>query len=112
LISEAWKLYEAKSYEASAIKYMEAFEAFDNKGFINDRYNAACSWALAGNIDSAIVQLIKIAQGGHYTNLSHIRSDSDLNTLHHDPRWKEVIDAVTLNKEKSEIGLDKELVAI
>ncbi len=112
LISEAWKLYESQSYQASANKYMEAFVAFDNKGFINDRYNAACSWALAGNVDSAFVQLLKIAQGGHYTNLSHIRTDTDLNSLHDDPRWKEVIEAVTLNKEKSEIGLDKELVAI
>ena len=43
LISEAEKLYDEKAFESSAEKYAEAFVALGNKGYINDRYNAACS---------------------------------------------------------------------
>jgi hypothetical protein len=112
LTKEAWKLYEEKEYLMSAQKYAEAFIALGGKGIVNDRYNAACSWALANEIDSAFVQLFKIAQNGNYTNLGHITTDTDLNSLHNDKKWNEVIEIVKSNKEKSEANLDKILVAI
>jgi len=79
---------------------------------VNDRYNAACSWALANQPDSAFVQLFKIAENGNYTNYGHITTDTDLNTLHNDERWNKVIGIVKANKEKAEANLDKPLVAI
>jgi hypothetical protein len=112
LTKEAWKLYEEKEYLMSAQKYAEAFTALGGKGIVNDRYNAACSWALANEIDSAFVQLFKIAQNGNYTNLGHITTDTDLNSLHNDKKWNEVIEIVKSNKEKTEVNLDKILVAI
>ncbi|MNJ86014.1 hypothetical protein D3C87_34960 [compost metagenome] len=111
LITQAFGLYEIKEYKASAEKFAEAFVALGGKGFPGDRYNAACSWALAGQKDSAFVQLFKITTPGHYTNLAHITSDSDLNSLHADKRWKKVIKEVTANKEKEEAKYDKPLVA-
>ena len=108
LIKEAWTLYEEKDYLMSAHKYAEAFIALGGKGMIDDRYNAACSWALANEPDSAFVQLFKIAQNGNYTNLGHITTDTDLNFLHNDKRWNEVIEIVQL----AEANLDKSLVAI
>ena len=98
LIKEAWGFYEAKEYLKSGHKYNEAFIAFGGKGFINDRYNAACSWALANEVDSAFVQLFKIAD---LINLADIMQDSDLNNLHKYPRWNELIDLIRASvKEK------------
>ena len=112
LINEAWTLYESGEYLMSGQKYAEAFIALGGKGMVNDRYNAACSWALANEIDSAFVQLFKIAENGNYTNLKHISTDTDLNVLHLDERWNKVIEKVKDNKEKAEANLDKDLVAI
>lgn len=92
LIKEAEAHYEAKTYQKSGETYAKAFVALGGKGYITDRYNAACSWALAGQSDSAFVQLIKISKGGYYTNYGHLTSDSDLNSLYEDPRWKEVLE--------------------
>jgi hypothetical protein len=112
LIHEAWKLYESEEYLKSGQKYAEAFVALNNKGMVTDRYNAACSWALANQPDSAFIQLFKIAEKGKYTNLRHITTDTDLNSLYADSRWNKVIEIVTLNKEKSEANLDKSLVTL
>ncbi|SDU11735.1 hypothetical protein SAMN04487762_1899 [Polaribacter sp. Hel1_33_78] len=112
LKTEAWNLYENQEYLGSAKKYSEAFTALGNKGNTNDRYNAACSWALANQIDSSFVQLFRIAEKGNYSNYGHITTDGDLNALHSDKRWNEVLNLVKGNKEKAEENLDKPLVAI
>ncbi|MGO3181993.1 MAG: DUF6624 domain-containing protein [Aequorivita sp.] len=112
LTNEAWSLYETKDYKQSAEKYSEAFIALGNTGYVPDRYNAACSWALAKEIDSSFVQLLKIAEKGNYTNYNHISTDSDLDILHSDQRWREVLALVKTNKEKEEANFDKPLVAV
>lgn len=111
LVTQAFGLYEIKEYKASAEKYAEAFVAFGGKGYPGDRYNAACSWSLANQSDSAFVQLFKITENRGYTNLAHITSDPDLNSLHKDKRWKKIIKEVAANKKKEEAHYDKHLVA-
>jgi hypothetical protein len=112
LVKEAWKLYQDKAFLSSAQKYSEAFAVLGIKATATDRYNAACSWALANQPDSAFAQLIKISAGGMYTNLGHITTDTDLNSLHTDKRWNTVISNVKANKEKAEANFDKPLVAM
>lgn len=112
LINEAWRLYETKEYLKSAEKYSEAFVASKDKGKSSDRYNAACSWALANKIDSAFVQLFKIAKYDNYNNYNHITTDTDLTTLYSDKRWSEVVEFIKANKEKVEANYDKPLVSI
>ena len=112
LILEAWNLYDDQDYLASAKRYSSAFTALGNKGNTSDRYNAACSWALANQVDSSFVQLLKIAKKGKYSNYGHITTDTDLSTLHSDKRWNELLDLVRANKEKAEANFDKPLVAI
>lgn len=112
LINEAFNLYDSNDYKKSGEKYEEAFVALGNKGNIDDRYNAACSWALANEIDASFVQLFKIAENGNYTNYGHITTDSDLDSLHSDQRWQKILELVKANKEKEEAKLDKPLVAI
>jgi len=111
LIKEALTLYEGKEYLMSAQKYAEAFIVLGSKSIVNDRYNAACSWALANETDSAFVQLFKIAQNGNYTDLGVITTDTDLNSLHNDKRWSDIIEIVKSNKEKAEANFDKPLIA-
>jgi hypothetical protein len=111
LIHQADSLYDVNQYKESAQKYSAAFSSFGGKGYYSDRYNAACSWALANEPDSAFVQLFKIAKKGNYTNLDHIIVDEDLGSLYTDERWDEVIAIVKANKNEAEKNLDKPLTA-
>lgn len=106
LIFKADSLYEAKEYKASAFGYSDAFRSLEWKGLPNDRYNAACSWALAGFADSAFFNLERIATKSNYKNYNHITNDSDLNSLHGDKRWQLLLDIVKSNKEKTEANLN------
>lgn len=111
LISEGDQLYDSKDYLKSAQTYNAAFRGNGDKGNVNDRYNSACSWALAGVPDSAFVQLFRIAEKGNYSNLNHITNDSDLNSLHGLKKWEDLIVRVSANKNKIEANYDKPLVA-
>jgi Family of unknown function (DUF6624) len=110
-IKKADSLYDIKDYKNSALAYSEAFKALGWKGYPNDRYNAACSWALANFPDSAFFQLDRIATKSNYTNYGHISTDPDLNSLHYDSRWTALLNLIKQNKEKAEANLDKPLVA-
>lgn len=111
LITEALSLYDSKNYYKAGEKFSEAFEVNGGKGNVTDRYNAACSWALANEKDLAFIQLFKIAENGNYSNVNHITKDTDLISLYKDKRWKKVIKKVKANKEKAEANLDKNLMA-
>lgn len=112
LVNIADSLYNSKDYQNSANKYSEAFKANGWKGTSNDRYNAACSWALASVPDSAFFQLDRIATLMNYTNYGHITTDPDLTTLHSDKRWPSLLEKIKQNKEKAEANLNKPLVAM
>ena len=108
LVNEAETLYESKDYLESGQKYSEAFVALGNKGTLVDRYNAACSWALANLPDSSFVHLTKIAEIGNYTDLKYITSDPDLTSLHKDERWNLVIGKIEFNRK----DFDEYLVSV
>jgi hypothetical protein len=112
LIDEAWQLYENKEYLKSGQKFSEAFIAVENKEIVKDRYNAACSWALANQPDSSFKQLFKITETGNFTNLRRIKADKDLISLYTDERWNKIIEVVRSNKEKAEVNFDKALIAM
>lgn len=111
LVKKADSLYEAKEYKKSALAYSDAFKSIDWKGTVNDRYNAACSWARSGNNDSSFFQLERIATTGNYMSYDHIIIDKDLQSLHTDKRWNPLIEIIKKNKEKAEANLNKPLVA-
>ena len=111
LVKKADSLYTAKDFKTSALTYSAAFKANGWVGISDDRYNAACSWALANNSDSSFFQLNRIATKANYINYEHIISDPDLNSLHNDNRWKPLLDLIKRNKEKAEANLNKPLVA-
>jgi len=111
LVKKADSLYKAKEYEKSAFAYSDAFKAMSGKGLTNDRYNAACSWALSNNPDSSFFQLDRIATKANYMDYQHVTTDPDLVSLHTDERWKPLLEIIKQNKEKAEANLNKPLVA-
>lgn len=110
LVRQADSLYKAKDYLNSGLKFSTAFQSFGGLGYSNHRYDAACSWALAGNADSAFFNLQRIVDKANYANYKHIISDTDLNSLHTDKRWTTLILQVKQNKEKSEEKYNKPLL--
>ncbi len=112
-INQADSLYDAKKYVASANEYQKAFDANDGKAYSNHRYNAACSFALAGDSVKAFYHLFYLAEHPKilYQNLSHITIDSDLYSLYESEQWPKLILLVKANKHLAEKDLDKPLVA-
>lgn len=114
LVGQANELYKSGEFKASAETFKKAFDVFDGKAMPNDRYNAACSYALSGQIDSAFYHLSRLADHPEvkYKNFDHITTDPDLVGLYDDDRWKKLIATVKANKEEAEKLMDKPLMAI
>jgi carboxyl-terminal processing protease len=96
LSEKASQAYKAKNYKQSAELYVAALENEDNKSSL--AYNAACSFALAGEKEKAFKYLDAAIDFG-YTNASHLKEDTDLQSLHQDKRWQNIVFKV---EEKSE----------
>lgn len=109
-VRQADSLYRGKEYLASGMKYTQAFEAFGWKGFSEDRYNAACSWALAGKADSAFFQLRRLADKADFMDYKRVLADPDLQSLYADPRWESLLLKIRENKDKSEAAYDRPLL--
>lgn len=62
LIKDAMRLKKFQDYHKSALKFSEAFLLNNEEKLLDDRYNSACSWALANEPDSSFVQLFKISK--------------------------------------------------
>ena len=95
LLAKASEAYRKKEYERSAQLYAEAIKLGALE--VNDFYNAACSYALAGNKDEAFAYLSR-AVGGGYANVEHLKRDADLTGLHADPRWPAVVEKAESNR--------------
>jgi hypothetical protein len=102
LVNEALGLYNQKQFHEAARKFENALTVANGGGRIVDRYNAACSWSLAGNADGAFRHLEWLAANPLFTRLDLITNDEDLRPLHGDPRWAPVVAAVRTNFERAE----------
>lgn len=111
-IKIASEQYHKKEYKESAKSYFTAFTYLEGKAYQNDRYNAACSYSLDNQLDSAFRHLFSLTDNSNYSNLNHIMVDSDLNNLKVDERWNEFVEKVTANKTVLEKDYDHELVKI
>lgn len=110
--AQAWEFYQASEFQKSAEEFEKAFKVIDGKAYPTDRYNAACSHALANNPERAFFHLFRLAEGKtKYNDYNHISVDTDLNSLHEDKRWDRLLTIVKANKEEYEKDFDKELVA-
>jgi hypothetical protein len=109
LVSIADSLHRAKDFKGAAATYNAAFAVFKGKGFVNDRYKAACAYARIGNIDSAYYNLFRIANKGGWSEYEFLVSDSDLTVLHSDVRWNKLVNKVRNNKAAVEAHLNQPL---
>ncbi|NEU08007.1 hypothetical protein GZH53_06750 [Flavihumibacter sp. R14] len=95
LFQEANNAYQKKAYAESASLYKRAIgSGSDNAG---DYYNAACSFALAGDKESAFTFLSGAISKG-WTNAGHLQQDTDLASLHDDQRWKSLVEKSKVNE--------------
>jgi hypothetical protein len=89
LVGQAQAAYENEEYEKCGQYYVTAFE----QGFSSSRafYNAACCLSLGADADQAFLYLSKAIEQG-WRNLEHLKTDSDLDGLHEDPRWSAALE--------------------
>lgn len=111
-IDKAKSSFTKKEYKKSGQFYSTAFKSNGGKAYMEDRYNAARSWSLAGIKDSAFVQLFKVVTLYDYVNYPEISTEKAFNSIHTDKRWSQVDEKVKLNIAKSDGNLNKGLVLL
>ncbi|WP_375418998.1 DUF6624 domain-containing protein [uncultured Hymenobacter sp.] len=115
LKSQAFAAYMAQNYRQAGQLYEQAFKLPGAKTAAGEYYNAACSWALAGDATRAFRYLSQATQAG-WDNLAHLKTDADLLSLHADQRWPQLLRkaeaAVARVEAKQNIPLKRELEAI
>lgn len=93
-------LYHAGRYREAAVEYSRAVALRPEMVGSNHIYNAACSWALAGEADSAFFYLQRVITTHNYARPGQLQEDGDLQSLHADARWEPLVEAVKRNREK------------
>ena len=100
LYSEAMKEYELENYKNASEKFQIITE---KKGLdslsTTALYNGACIFALAKQNETAIRILDYLVSNRFYSNYKHITSDTDLNNIHSEPKWKSITEKVAENKK-------------
>jgi hypothetical protein len=123
LINGANFLYKNKDYESAGLAYNCAFrllyaptDKFEINGKRIDRYNSASCWALAGNLDSAFIQLdyIITEASNSYNQLKYreqwILNSSELYSLRKDKRWEQLLDRIRKRKLESQAKMNLPLM--
>lgn len=90
LNQQANDAYSAKNYRQSGQLYDQAFTQPKAQPTSTDFYNAACTWALAGDPTKAFQYLDRATVAG-WENVAHVQQDTDLTILHSDKRWQPML---------------------
>ncbi|WP_207432972.1 DUF6624 domain-containing protein [Sabulibacter ruber] len=106
--SDAFARYQAKDYKGSGQLYDQFLKT--GKATSTDYYNAACSWALAGDKNKAFTYLNQAVTKG-WENKSHLQKDTDLASLHTDKRWAKLVQDLDAKLAKLEANYNKPLKA-
>jgi tetratricopeptide (TPR) repeat protein len=94
--------YGNKDYRRAISAYEKALEL--GAGFpSNAAYNIACCYALLGEKEQALTWLQKSFDMG-FRNLAHSQTDSDLLSLHDDPRFKKIVGLADVSKMTRDEG--------
>ncbi|MBP6695295.1 MAG: hypothetical protein KA161_09210 [Saprospiraceae bacterium] len=108
IIAEADAFYNNKEYEKSVKKFKKAFKLEQKSA--SDFYNAGCSASLNGDKKLAFKWLNLALQNG-WSNVRHLKSDTDLTVLHKDKRWNKLVAEMQAIVDKREVNYDKPLQA-
>ncbi|MEN0003419.1 MAG: DUF6624 domain-containing protein [Bacteroidota bacterium] len=102
------KLYQEKDYFASAKAYDKTIELKpDISGVVY--YNAACSWALAGEAEKALDRLEDAVNQG-WTDVAWAKKDPDFNSIRKLDRWNTVMKKMQDKADIVEASLNKPLM--
>jgi len=110
LYSEAMKEYELENYKNAS----EKFQIITEKKSLDSLsttalYNGACIFALVKQNKTAIKILNYLASNRFYSNYKHITSDTDLNNIHSEPKWKSITEKVAENRNTEPERLRKKI---
>jgi len=100
-IVAAKQLFNDKQYITAAKSYANAFLLNGNRGRLDHRYDAARSWAMAGQPDSAFHQLDKIVKN-NYGEYLKLVTDTAFTQLQNDARWRSIALNAKDNKRKQD----------
>ncbi len=109
-VTEGKGLYQSGEYLKSAEAYKKAFDQYGGKAVPNDRYNAACSYALSANSKKALFHLHYLSDSTQFSDIGLITTDTDLNSLHDTKEWDKLIEKVKANKYELEKDFDQDLI--
>jgi len=106
VVAEANRLYNNKEYGKSVEEYRKAFKIEQKSG--SDLYNAGCSAALAGDKKLAL-EWLNLALKDGWSNIKHIKIDSDLTSLHDTKAWDKLLADMQKEVDRIEANYDKPL---
>jgi carboxyl-terminal processing protease len=95
LVKQAESAYQAKHYSESVSLYTRALPLVQDSDRADVEYSLACSQALAGESASAFGTLNHAVEDG-YIDRKDTETDTDLVSLHTDPRWQPLLERMTL----------------
>lgn len=94
--ADANKAYQDKQFKQAAVLYLQEFEKAPDAALL---YNAACSYALAGERDNAIATLASAMEHG-WLEVDKTAADTDFESVRTDARWPKLIATM---KQKQEL---------
>lgn len=112
IIIIAKKAFIAKNYLLAGTQYHNAFKSFGGKGVVDDRYNAAISWSMAGVADSAFLNLFRLAEKTSYLEYYKLITETRFKNLQSDKRWNTLLKLVNPRNEIYKDSLAKVLSTI
>ncbi|MBB5646090.1 DUF6624 domain-containing protein [Pedobacter cryoconitis] len=114
LYTKAYQYYNDKKYKDAGTffskAYLDNYKTKKIESIAGAGYNAACSWSLAKQPDSAFYILNKAVNDERFlTFYTQLPKDSDFDNLRNDPRWKKITSIYLKTKETFEKGQNKEI---
>jgi len=89
-VARAKDYFISKDYKNSAAFYSMAFTSFGDKGFGEDRYNAAIAYSQLNIADSAFKNLLRLAEKTDFLECKKIEAQQEFGVLKKDKRWQRV----------------------
>lgn len=110
IYSEAIAEYKLGDYKSAS----EKFKIIVNENHLDSissaaLYNGACIFSLNQDTGLALEILEHIANKRFYSNIEHITTDTDLNNIHKEAKWKSIIKRVVENKKTEPERLRKNI---
>ncbi|MFK7773894.1 MAG: alpha/beta hydrolase [Saprospiraceae bacterium] len=98
LKDKVYDLYKKKEYTKALKTYQTVFEKHADQIDHGDHFDIACLYSLTNNSEKAFNHLQALADT-NYKKSKNLITDTDLNNLHDDKRWKVVLANVKKNEE-------------